>query len=568
MPTTPRTDGDAHTRRSSSIRFRISEEAIERFSALTGDRSSLHVSEAFARRSAYRRPVAHGMLPLGYLAALSSFRVEGRRCVPVAVTGRFVSPVYAGDLLALTVEPRAVEGKHGEIAFDYRVEQLESGRTTTLGTIAVALAPRLRPQQKRERGTTRGPMLLETAEPSSIFIEQLEVGRRDAIEFKITEDSVEEFIDMLALGMQEEAFDRLALQQQFEIPALLAVLAFSTSVGVSLPGAFATFLEFSADILRAPRLGDVYRLLGEVTHRSMATKIVKKKLAAECAGQEDDLLLRGKVTTLVSKPSARMPTLQELGKSAVDLGLKHKVVLVTGASRGIGETTAKLFALAGARVIVNYHRGAEDAGRIVGEITAAGGEAIAVAADITSSDDVKLLFQRGIEQYGTVDVLVNNAARDYRPIPFLQLSWEEVQRDLDVIAKGAFLCCRYAIPLMLNQGQGKVINISSIATDNPPPDQVKYVMAKSALVGLTRSLSVEFAARNIQVNLVVPNFVETDFVAHIAEGYRKKIARDTPMQRHASAVEVAQAVLFLASSLSPFITGQKIMVTGGGAPYL
>jgi 3-oxoacyl-[acyl-carrier protein] reductase len=93
-------------------------------------------------------------------------------------------------------------------------------------------------------------------------------------------------------------------------------------------------------------------------------------------------------------------------------------------------------------------------------------------------------------------------------------------------------------------------------------------MAKSALVGLTRSLSIEFAARNIQVNLVVPNFVDTDLVAHVPEGFRGQIARETPMQRLASPADVAQAVVFLASSFSSFTTGQKIMVTGGGAPYL
>jgi 3-oxoacyl-[acyl-carrier protein] reductase len=93
-------------------------------------------------------------------------------------------------------------------------------------------------------------------------------------------------------------------------------------------------------------------------------------------------------------------------------------------------------------------------------------------------------------------------------------------------------------------------------------------MAKSALVGLTRSLSIEFAPKNIQVNLVVPSFVETDFVAHIPEGFRRRIARDTPMRRLGSPTEVAQAVVFLASSFSSFTTGQKIMVTGGGAPYL
>jgi 3-oxoacyl-[acyl-carrier protein] reductase len=218
-------------------------------------------------------------------------------------------------------------------------------------------------------------------------------------------------------------------------------------------------------------------------------------------------------------------------------------------------------------VIVNYHRGAADADRVVSEIADGGGEAFAIAADVTSPEEVTSLVQGGVARYGTIDVLVNNAVRDYRPIPFMQLTWDDVQGDIDVIARGAFLCCQQVIPLMLERGGGKIINISSVAADDPPPHQAKYVMAKSALVGLTRSLSIEFASRNIQVNMVVPNFVETDLVAHVQEGFRKKIAQDTPMGRNASPVDVAQAVVYLASSFSSFTTGQKVMVTGGGAPY-
>jgi 3-oxoacyl-[acyl-carrier protein] reductase len=264
-----------------------------------------------------------------------------------------------------------------------------------------------------------------------------------------------------------------------------------------------------------------------------------------------------------------MPTIQDLKMvSAADMGISGKVVLITGASRGIGETIAKLLSLHGARVIVNYHRGQDDAARIVQEIASEGGAAIAVQADVTRLEQVRKMVAEAKHRYGPINVLVNNAVKDFRPIPFLSLTWDEIQMDLDVVTKGAFHCCQEVIPQMLEVGGGKIINISSVAVDNPPPDHAKYVLAKSALVGLTRSLSIEFASKNIQVNLVVPNFIETDLVAHIPEGFRGKIARETPMQRLGSPIEVAQAVVFLASSLSSFTTGQKIMVTGGGAPYL
>jgi len=271
---------------------------------------------------------------------------------------------------------------------------------------------------------------------------------------------------------------------------------------------------------------------------------------------------------LVASPSRKMPTVEELREVGTDFGLRDKVVLITGASRGIGETTAKLFALHGAKVVVNYRHGAADAKRVVDEIIEGGGEAVAIAADVSDHEQVRSLIHQTRERYGTIDVLVNNAARDFRPMPFLRLSWDEIQRDVDVIVKGAFLCCQEVLPSMLEKGGGKIINVSTVATDNPPPDQTKYVVAKSALVGLTRSLSVEFASRNIHVNLVVPNFVETDMVAHVPEGFRRKIAQDIPMRRPAMPVDVARAVVFLASSYSSFTTGQKVMVTGGGPPYV
>lgn len=552
----------------STLRCRMSEDLVAKFAALTGDRSSLHVNEAFARRSAYRRPVVHGMLPVGFLCLLDPFQIEGFRSVPLAVTGRFAAPVYAGDTLSLTAGPGRTAGHDGEVAFDYRIEGDASRTIVTSGTVTIEYDHRAGPPREAAQPSD-GAMLVHSLEVNNFLLEQLDKDVTDAIDFRISEATLRDFVELLAAGIDDlGAVDLTGLRERVHLPNLLSALLFSTSVGVSLPGASATFLEFSARWEGDVELKTAYRLQGRVTHRSMATRIVKKELLVTRAGREADVVLRGKAAALVNQPSQNVPRIHELKDMATDWGLKGKVVLVTGASRGIGETTAKLFALHGAKVIVNYHRGAEDARRVVQEVIDAGGEATAIAADVSQADQVLALVRRGVERYGAIDVLVNNAARDFRPIPFLNLTWDEVQKDLDVIAKGAFLCCQQVIPHMLEHGGGKIINISSVATDNPPPDQAKYVMAKSALVGLTRSLSIELASRNIQVNLVVPNFVETDLVAHIQEGFRKKMARDTPMQRHASTVDVARAVVFLASSHSSFTTGQKIMVTGGGAPYL
>jgi 3-oxoacyl-[acyl-carrier protein] reductase len=550
-----------------SVRFQILEEMVETFGALTRDRSGLHVSDDFARRSAYRRPVVHGMLPVGFIALIDRFHLQGYRCIPIAISGQFSAPVYVGDRLILTCTVAQLQEGKDTVDYHYVVRREASDAVATRGTVTVAYEREAFPKTPTATGGS-ATMLPVPLEMQNARLEEMDRGRTDAFDFSITGETLRVFAGLLALGTGKPAhLDEGTWQDQFHLPNLLSILLFSTSVGMCLPGASATFLEFSAEAGGEAELDTLYRLRGEVAHRSLSTRIVKKTLTIFKPGQ-DGPIVRGHASALVSAPAPSMPTIGELKTSALDSGLKGKVVLITGASRGVGETTAKLFGLWGAKVIVNYNRGVADATRIVREIREEGGDAVAARADVARADDVKSLVRLGVEQYGRIHVLVNNAVRDYRPISFLDLTWEEIEKDLDVVVKGAFLCCQHVIPLMLAQGEGKIINVSSVAVDNPPADQTKYVMAKSALVGLTRSLSVEYAARNIQVNLVVPNFVETDLVAHVPEGFRRKIARDTPMQRLASPVEVAQAIVFLASSFSSFTTGQKIMVTGGGAPYL
>jgi 3-oxoacyl-[acyl-carrier protein] reductase len=547
----------------SSLVVDITTPLIGRFAKLTGDASSLHVDDAFARRSAYRRPIAHGMLPVAFLAASDPFQRKDWRAVVTGIEGQFLAPVYAGDQLRVTATATRSDAGAGETEIPFVVENT-AGTAVTRGVVRVAYEPRT-----TRTGPDRGgpaTLLCNPLDVAKLDFADITIGLTDVTPFTITAVTIDEFADLVGTGARLLSSRELA--EGCHIPNMLALMLFSTSVGIKVPGAAATFLEFSARFERPAALNQPYDIRGTVTHRSKATRIIKKEIVVAPHDNQDQAVLRGKVAVLVATPSRAMPSISDLRDAGVDWGLAGKVAIVTGASRGIGETAAKLLAVHGAKVVVNYHRGADDASRVVAEITASGGDAVAIGADVADEAAVRGLVQQARERFGGVDILVNNAARDFRPIPFANLTWAEIQKDIDVIAKGAFLCCQSVVPVMLERGGGKIINISTVAADNPPPDQMKYVMAKSALVGLTRSLSIELAPRNIQVNLVVPNFVETDFVAHIQDGFRQKIAHDTPMQRHASPIDVARAIVFLASAHSSFTTGQKLMVTGGGAPYL
>ncbi|MFZ3091274.1 MAG: SDR family oxidoreductase [Nitrospirota bacterium] len=556
---------------SSAIQFSITENMVSRFSELTSDSNPLHTQQGFARRSIYRQQVVHGMLPLGFISLLNFFQQDNFISSIVEMSAQFNEPVFISNKIILSAIVAGIDKENNHARFNFTLENAESKSIITKGAITAIYHPLTEGDNfvSQKGAFSNHSMVQESFSAKDLRLEEISKNDKDGFNFMVTEESIKGLLEILYAGISGGGkFDSINLPLRFYFPNLLSIMLFSTSVGMGIPGRYATFLEFTAKVNKDIKINTPYLLKGEVTHISQSTRIIKKNISVSNINDGEDSPVSGKVNILVNQPPSKMPSIQTLKENNIDMNIKGKVVLITGASRGIGETTAKLFGLLGAKVIVNYFQGEGDAKRVADEIVSAGGDAFALQADVSNPIQVQEMVKRAVEKYHTINILVNNAAKDFRPVNFLKLSWNDVQRDIDVVVKGAFNCCKEIIPLMVEHGGGKIINISTVATENPPPNQVKYVVSKSAIVGLTRALSVEFAAKNIQVNMVVPNFVETDLVSHIPEAYRKKIAQDTPMQRNASPVDVAQAIVFLASSYSSFTTGQKIMVTGGGLPYL
>jgi len=248
-------------------------------------------------------------------------------------------------------------------------------------------------------------------------------------------------------------------------------------------------------------------------------------------------------------------------------GVDGKVAVITGSSRGIGETAAKLFAMHGARTVVHYYHGKGDAEAIVEEIRHAGGTALALGCDIRDERQVADFFAAVLAAYGRVDILINNAVHEFRPAPLLNLRWEDYLEELDVSLKGMHHCCREAIPTFIRQGGGKIVNVSSVVADNPVSGHNRYITAKSAVVGYTRSLAKELLNDNIQVNLVVPNMTETDLLSSMPSELVARLAQERAYGRHLEPIEVALAMLYLSSGWSNAITGQRIVLNLGEAPF-
>lgn len=246
-----------------------------------------------------------------------------------------------------------------------------------------------------------------------------------------------------------------------------------------------------------------------------------------------------------------------------------KVVVVTGASRGIGAEIAKSFGARGAFVVINYLNRQRDAEAIAHEIAQTGGQAIAIAADVRDDSHVQRLMQTTVETLGGIDVIVNNALASYTFNPkhrklAWDMPWSDMQAQLDGSLRGAFHVCRAAVPHMAKQGAGRIVNITTNLVQFPVVPYHDYTTAKSALLGFTRTLATELGAFGITVNCVAPGLTHgTDSSRETQEDTREAILRLTPLGRLATPADIAGATLFFASDLAGFITGQCLYVDGG-----
>lgn len=242
--------------------------------------------------------------------------------------------------------------------------------------------------------------------------------------------------------------------------------------------------------------------------------------------------------------------------------LEGKIAVVTGASRGIGRAIALDLAKRGAKVIVNYSGSEQKAAEVVEEIVANGGSAIAVQASVANADDVSNLMKKALDEFGRIDILVNNAGitRDNLLMRMKDDEWEDV---ISTNLKGVFLTTKAVSRQMMKQRVGRIINISSIVGASGNPGQANYVAAKAGVVGLTKSVALELASRNITVNAVAPGFIETEMTEKLPEDVKTTMLNQIPLQAFGKADDVAAAVAFLASDEASYITGQTIHVNGG-----
>ncbi|HCV0915503.1 TPA: 3-oxoacyl-[acyl-carrier-protein] reductase [Staphylococcus aureus] len=239
-----------------------------------------------------------------------------------------------------------------------------------------------------------------------------------------------------------------------------------------------------------------------------------------------------------------------------------KSALVTGASRGIGRNIALQLAEEGYNVAVNYAGSKEKAEAVVEEIKAKGVDSFAIQANVADADEVKAMIKEVVSQFGSLDVLVNNAGitRDNLLMRMKEQEWDDV---IDTNLKGVFNCIQKATPQMLRQRSGAIINLSSVVGAVGNPGQANYVATKAGVIGLTKSAARELASRGITVNAVAPGFIVSDMTDALSDELKEQMLTQIPLARFGQDTDIANTVAFLASDKAKYITGQTIHVNGG-----
>ncbi|MCU1258360.1 MAG: MaoC domain protein dehydratase [Bryobacterales bacterium] len=386
----------------------------------------------------------------------------------------------------------------------------------------------------------------------------IQIGATAQLTETITAEQVEAFAnltgDFNALHM-DAAFAQATNFRRRVVHGMVAASYVSQLIGTRLPGHGSLWTEQKFRWLAPVFIGDTLTVQVMVTAKSPGSNTIS--IEAKAVNQDDRTVMAGEGTVLVVEPR----------EASRDVSLAERSALITGGSRGIGAAIAWALGSAGVKVTVLYRSSSGDAHELCERVRGVGGQALAVQADVTDYDAVSAAASRARDHFGkNIDVLINNAGIPFVPSPFLETAWGAVQQQLGVHVHGAFNCCQAVIPGMLDNRNGRIVNIGSMHSWSTPPAQwTGFAVAKAALKSLTRSLAAEFSSKGIRVNMVSPGMTETDFTASVPDRVRKVQAMQTPLRRLASAEDVAGAVVFLCSEQSSFLSGADIPVCGGSA---
>lgn len=358
---------------------------------------------------------------------------------------------------------------------------------------------------------------------------------------------------------QSRAYEAPSTKSERSLAAIWAeVLNFS----VEEIGKHTHFFEIGGDSLAAARvMGHIHEKLGAEIGMSQIFENPRLSELGECVAK------LGKDFGWSDEAGDDAPGVQALDpalRGSKETGiLAGKVVLITGASRGIGSTAAMMMASHGAKVAINFRKSEDRARRVKELIEADGGEAELFQADVTDREQVDKMVADVLARFGKIDVLVSNAAIGFKYRPFLEFEWEDFQRKVNDEVAQLFFLCKAVVPGMLERGEGSIVSVSSTMSKSHGNGFVSHSAAKAAIDAFVRSLAAELGPSGIRVNTLAPGLIITDATANLPPSVKESAAAWTPLRRNGVARDVAGALLFYASDMSRFVTGNYQPVDGG-----
>ena len=387
--------------------------------------------------------------------------------------------------------------------------------------------------------------------------EEIQVGTTQQLTHTITQADIEKFVDLSCDDNKLHVDKAFAARTSFKKPVVHGMIGasfISTVIGTKLPGDGALWYSQTLDFLLPVRIGDMITVVAEVIKKNDRERSIE--LDVRIFNQNRQIVTRG--ISKVKVIDEDIPVNENLENEE-----NPRVALVIGATGGIGNATCLQLAKDGFNLILHYNKNKDKARKLQEEIKALGREVYICQGDVNQLADIDALIDFSIRKFSGIDVLVNCAAFPIPTIKATDLLWTDFLTQLEINIKVNLLLIQKVLPVMVGNGYGKIITLSSEATDKPNANWAHYITAKSALEGLTKSLAYELAPKGIRINMVSPSMVSTELTADIPEKMKLMTAAQTPLRRLARPEDVAGVISFLASSKSDFLVGENIRLNGG-----
>lgn len=387
----------------------------------------------------------------------------------------------------------------------------------------------------------------------------ISIGDKAVITHTITEEDIKQFVSLTGDDNKMHIDKEFAEKTSFKKPVahgMLSAAFISTIIGTKIPGDGALWYSQSLEFLLPVRVGDTITVKAEVI--SKIERLNAIELTTDIFNQDQQKVISGKAKVKIVEEMAEV--------SSAEVAQPHvkKVALIIGATGGIGSETCVRLAEGGYDIAIHYNSNRENALKIENKIEHLGRKSVVVSGDITDENQIHEIVRLTTRRLGDITLVINCATIKIPSIKLENLVWDDFSKQIEINIKSNLLLAKAVVPQMkLNKG-GKIIFLTSQATENaPPPDWYGYVTAKYALNGFAKCLAVELSSFNITVNLVSPGMTETDLIADIPEKSRMIVAAKTPLKRLAKTRDVAETIGFLASDGANYITGETIRVNGG-----